>query len=489
MLTREYNYLRKSQRVDVPLLIQVGTKVYKSSDWSMTGVGILGYEEEIHKGDILEGKLILMSSGASIHVDVVLVCRNIRDDIVGFELQNITDRHKRILRHYLELSLEGKIDNIEDLMSDFSAPLIESPIQEAISITAEEQVSLLKKFRSRAFLALTAGFLLMGYIIFTVVYNLVFVYETVGVTSTNLLQIKSGVRGTVKKTHVHEGDIVHAGDILFDLDEGRLLEELQVNSKKLAQQNRLLDNLEGEQPFSTGQKSLLVQLLNEEYLNKSEEYQRAQELFKQKIISIKDYEFVETSFRRARINYFRELETAQNKRELIQEKKNFQELQKDILLAEKESLLQNLEAMRVRAPVPGVVYTVDHFAGEFVLASDTVITLATDQKPFVLFKIPSRQSGKAKLGMPVKVYSFELDTDYEGKISSIGYSAINPRATLLQEVSLDQTVIKVDMPDIARKIPLNSRVRIWVKKESASVDRISEFFMNVFGKEHAEAIR
>jgi len=487
MLTREFNYMRKSQRVDIPLLVQIGEHLYQTADWSMTGVGVIGFKEEIEPGTQLDGKLILPIVAASITINVKIICRNVREDKVGFEFADISNNHKRVLRHYIELSIEGKLDNIEDLFSDFTAPDIETPIKEALNITEEEQTSLLRKFRSRAFLTLFAGIVLLGYISFTLLYNFIFVHQAVGVASGDLVQIPASTNGTLKKNYVAVGDQVHVNDILFDINEEDLLSDLKKNKEQIEQQTKLLEKL--DESTAAKKASNLLELLKEEYEKKDREYKNAAELYAKNIISIKDYQFVENSLSSAKINYIRELESRERSQGLSEEKKSVLNLNLEALKTERTRLRKQLEELRIKSPINGVVFTVDHFSGEYLSSNDIVVTLATRQNPFILFKLPSIQSGKTRLGMKAKVYSYETGKSYEGIVSSIGYSAINPRSTLLQEVSLDQTVIKVDLIGNDIEIPLNSRVQVWVKKDILILTRLAEFLRNLTGKEDAETIR
>jgi len=474
MLTREFNYMRKAQRVDIPLLVRVAGKVYKTANWSMTGLGVMDYDGDISPGDTIEMKLVLPIVSASLHIDVQAVCRNIRGGITGFEFNELSSRHKRVLRHYIELSLEGKLDRIEDLLSDFTAPDIETPIKEALNITEEEQVSLLRKFRSRAFLTVFAGFLLMGYILFTLVYNMIFVYETVGVAAGNLVQITAGTSGFLKKHHVKVGDEVHAGAILFDLDDSKFSEELRKNDERLEQQKKLLEQL--SQSVGVSGSSKLLSLLRDDFARKEQDLQNAVRLYREQVISVKDYKYIENEYHRAQINFIREQELQSNDQRTLTERKETIEKKIDFLAGERQRLLKDLENVRIKSPITGVVFTISYFTGEFLTNTDVVVTLATNENPFILFKMPSKESGKAQLGMKARVYSFETGKTYEGTISSIGYSAINPRSTLLQEVSLEQTVIKVDLFGNDVDIPINSRVDVWVSKQVPSVQKLIDWF-------------
>ncbi|KAB2890928.1 MAG: HlyD family efflux transporter periplasmic adaptor subunit [Desulfobulbaceae bacterium] len=487
MLTREFNYMRKAQRVDIPLLVRVDGKTYTTADWSMTGLGIIDFHDAVTVGDSQKMMLVLPVVGASLHIETKAVCRNIRGNITGFEFIDLPARHKRVLRHYVELSLEGKLDSVEDLLSDFTAPDIDSPIKEALNISEEEQVSLLRKFRSRAFLSASAGFLLMGYIIFTLIYNTIFTYETIGVASGNLVQITAGATGVLKQHRVKVGDQIRENDILFDLEDTRLVETLEKNGEEIRQQTSLLEQTDAQQQQSVA--SELLRLLEEELARKEKEYRNASRLYADNVISIKDYQFIEGEFNRARINAVREREQQQTGRRNLEERKSLIQMKIDVLYDERKRLLKNLESVRIKSPISGVVFTISFFSGEYLNPNDVVVTLATAENPFILFKMPSKQSGKAQLGMKAKIHSFETGRTYEGTISSIGYSAINPRSTLLQEVSLDQTVIKVDLQGDNVDIPLNSRVNVWISKEIPYAGGVLDTLKGWFGGDDAETVR
>lgn len=487
MLTREFNYMRKSQRVDIPLLVRVAGKIYKASDWSMTGLGILDYPDDSQPGETVAMSLVLPIVGASLHVEVQAVRRSIRGKVTGFEFLDLPARHKRVLRHYVELSLEGKLDSIEDLLSDFTVPDIESPIKEALNITEEEQSSLLRKFKNRAFLTMFAGVLLLGYILITLLYNTVFVYETIGVAAGNLVQVTAGGNGFLKRHHVKVGDEVRLNDILFDLEDTRQVEELRKNDQQLAQEERLHEQLSGKE--QGGSPSRLLELLREDFQKRQREYESAARLYREKVISIKDFQFVENELARARINLVREEEQQVEAVRSFEEKRNLVAVRIDLLKSERQRLLQSLENLRVKAPINGAVFAIAYFSGEYLTPNDVVVTLATKENPFILFKMPSRESGKAQLGMAARVYSYETGQTHRGVISSIGYSAINPRTTLLQEVSLEQTIIKVDLVEGQADIPLNSRVNVWIRQDIRYFSWLVDLLGKLRGGLDAETLR
>lgn len=211
LVNREFNYPRKSHRVDIPLLVQVDGKVYKTSDWSMTGVGILDLDREREIGEKFSARLIMPLSDASMQLDVVFIYRNRRSNITGCEFDNLSNRNRRVLRHFIELAMEGRLDILEDLVADLTAPDIESPLETALALSEEEEMSLLAKFRSRASMALILGVLFTLFLSFTLWYNLVFLYKTVGVVSGDFLEVSSVRSGIVGAVLHHPGDLLCRG--------------------------------------------------------------------------------------------------------------------------------------------------------------------------------------------------------------------------------------------------------------------------------------
>ncbi len=473
LVNREFNYPRKSHRVDIPLLVQVDGKVYKTSDWSMTGVGILDLDREIKTGETISARLIMPLSDASMQLDVVLVCRNRRSNITGCEFDNLSNRNRRVLRHFIELAMEGRLDTLEDLAADLAAPDIESPLETALALSDEEEISLLAKFRSRASMALIFGVLFALFLSFTLWYNLVFLYKTVGVVSGDFLEVSSAQSGVIGNVIHRPGDLVHPGDILFELSSSDIQERLQVKKERLGQIQAELQIVP-----AAGGDSVLLAAMKDELGWKKDEYEHAAILYKDGIISIKDFEFVRNAWSRARINYYRQQwlsgeqgRTANRQRQALEKQK--EKLQQDIA-----SMKRQFEHLRVRSPIVARVYAVGYQPGEFVTGGDVVMVLAGDDNSSILFKMPSSQVAKITLGTPVRFFSYATGKRYIGHVGAIGYKAISPRASAMQEVSLDQTAVRVDLERAIPGLTVNSRVKVWVRKRldlPGFLDRVFPF--------------
>ncbi len=476
LVTREFNYPRKSHRVDIPLLIQVDGKVYKTSDWSMTGVAILDIDTTKEVGEKFSARLIMPLSDASMQLDVTLICRNQRSTITGCEFDNLSNRNRRVLRHFIELAMEGRLDTLEDLAADLTAPDIESPLETALALSDEEEISLLAKFRSRASMALIFGVLFALFLSFTLWYNLVFLYKTVGVVSGDFLEVSSTRAGVIGAVLRVPGDVVHPGDILFELSATSLMEKLHSVQEQLDQVDRELERL----PAAKGDSDFLAALKDE--LNwKAKEYKHAVTLYKDRVISIKDFEFVRNGWSHARINYYRQQWLVGEQGQATNRQRRDLEKQQETLQRKISSIKRQAEHLRVRSPVTGRVYAVGFQPGEFVTGGDVVMVLAGDKKPVILFKMPASQVAKITIGTPVRFFSYTTGKSYTGHVGAIGYKAISPRADAMQEVSLDQTAVRVDLTHPIPGLVVNSRVSVWVRKRFNSpgfLDRIFPFSLS-----------
>ncbi len=460
LLDRELNFPRKAHRVDIPLLVQIDGQVYQAADWSMTGVGIKGYPEQPEIGTRIKARLILPLADVALQMEVTLIVRNRRETITGCEFENLSNRNRRVLRHFVELALEGRTDIIEDLVADLSAPDIESPLETALALSEEEEISLLAKFRSRASFALILGVLFASFLVFTLWYNHVFLYKTVGVVQKDMIEVSSGESGLIGAILHRAGDRIGPGDILFEMSSSSLDEQIAAVRQNLAAVQQELATLPGPAESSRLTTALADELKRQENL-----YRNARELYNQGIISIKDFEFVQGNWSRARINYFRQVE-------IEQERAREQKIRQEALRAEIHARQQELallrarqERQRIRSPGEGTVYSVGRQPGEFVSAGEVVMVVARDTSPSVLFKMPSSQVARIGIGTPVHVYSYATDQTYRGRVASIGYKAVNPGAPESQEVSLDMTVIRVSLPPSTPSLVLNSRVKVWVRKQ------------------------
>ena len=140
MITHEPNYQRKAHRIDIPLFVLIDNETYEIKDWSTTGLQIKDKDNKlkttIKEDDEVFAKLILPTGNSSIILNLYITLRNAK--YLGFEITNIDDKNRRVLRHYATLAIEGNAHRLEDLAGSLNMTNVETPIKEPISLSEEE---------------------------------------------------------------------------------------------------------------------------------------------------------------------------------------------------------------------------------------------------------------------------------------------------------------------------------------------------------------
>ena len=66
----------------------------------------------------------------------------------GFDFHELSARNKRVLRHYIELSVDGKLGDVEDIVAVASSPITSSPIELPLNLSQPAPYGTLQQFRS-----------------------------------------------------------------------------------------------------------------------------------------------------------------------------------------------------------------------------------------------------------------------------------------------------------------------------------------------------
>lgn len=456
MAVIESNQMRRAHRIDIPLVVVVNGVAYKSKDWSMTGVGIDDLNIELKLDDIIDASIVLALKEAKIEIPVKLQFKVKRGSVSGFEFNQISEKNKRVLREFLELSIEGKLEHIDGLISIYNEPVINSPIKETVVLSDEEDSLLKKEFlkRSKLYIKLAIAFFIL--LIATVYYNTSYVYRSIGTVSGNFIKIAPNISGKIRKIDVKVGDKISKQDILFELDDKMILNKIDIIDAKLIN----LKNYGGGNTQTTKTNSQLLRLLKKELNRTYNSYKSAQELYREKIITINDLRKVEESYSRARIKYLQEKNRYSNQRTGMGSSSSIISLVTQFEL-KREELINTLNYLRVFSPFDGVVYAIKSHKGDYVNAKDEVIVLETDEVSFVVCKLKQDEALKIKKGMEVKIYASSTDETYSAHVETIGNLSLNTKSEITNEVSLKEVTLKVVFDDKNVRLPLNERVKVW----------------------------
>ena len=466
MLLKDHNYNRKAQRVDLPLLVQINEKVYKTNDWSVIGVSISELEGSYEKNAEIKSSLILPLQGANFVIPVTLIFKNLRNNVAGCTFKDLSEKNKRILKRFIELAIEGKLDSSEDLIATYSEPVIDSPIHEALSLGEQEASRIKSRFIKKSLAYLSAGIIIVWIIYYVVVYNFQYKIFTTGVVVGNTLKVTANSAGIIDKIYVNTYDELEKGYVLFDilttvekevpvaqpLDSKIyvLKEDLNVYS------NNMLSNYEIP----------LIKALEVRYKSRKEQYDNAMELYNKKLITKKDMNIINNNMITAKLELERNrmrssMESANLKARILQLNEKINELKSGRYLTEK---IEVEEIKRRMATVNGKVYMVGYKEREFVNPGDTVMILQTDEKPYVMMKLHIRDIFKIDINDPVIIFKKYGSKVYTGKIAQIGYSSVNSEAPVSQESSLNESIVKIEFDDDHVDFPINTRVEIRVER-------------------------
>ena len=477
MVTTEPNELRRAHRVPIQMWVEIAGTTYSTKDWSLTGFGALDFNGTMQLDDRVEVGCILPMREAAMRVTTVARYRGKRGEVSGFEFEDLSPQKRRILRHYIEMAIEGRLDNAEDLVSTASMPGINSPFEQALPLVDSENKAQ-REFTMKSIVMLAAGVALMLVIGGTIFYNRVFRLEAVGLISGTVEQVTANSEGVLGPVAFQEGVFLDKGTKLFQIEDAQLKAELDTIDSQIKQYKEQADlakkvadtpdpALAAAPPIPDGN---LMGSLRETYDEALLEMENARELFEQRIITNKDFSIAKNNYLRARISLLREEAQGTQPAPVAprfntQEFKQLRDLDLQIgqLEARKKGLQERLGKNEVLAPVRGKILNIAHSSGEYVRRNDVILLMEKDATPVVLLRVLNEQALKLRAGMPATVTIPASGQTYQAKVSAIGYSSVNADATSTMEVSLKETVVRLDLADKEVRAPLNSRVRVYIR--------------------------
>lgn len=461
IITSELNYKRSAHRIDLPMMVEIDGVIYKTNDWSMGGVGLLDFTREISPDTVLDARCILPMKDSTLSINVKLIYRDTHNKISGFSFQELGTKNRRVLRHYVELAVDGKLDNLEDLVSIVTAPSVSTPIEDALNLSDLESESLARQFKTRSYLAIAAGVLFLVVILATLFYNTVYRIQATGLVSGNLEKITANASGIISKMLVKEETFIPAGTPLFQVENPDLKKNLKIVRAKRTQREEQIKTLRKELTLQTNY--ALLRSLKAQLQQRQEEFSNARELFKKRIISFKDLKYLENQLQQARTSYEREQKVGDALKQEQRQRIDLLQLEINELVEQEKALLQSGASLTIRSPMDGKIFHIENQAGSFVHPKDPVILLERNVKPYVLIKLRNEDALKVRLGLPVEVYIPWNSQKYIGEITAIGYTSINSGSTATQEASLNETLLKIEFRQAALRLPANSRVKVWIK--------------------------
>jgi HlyD family secretion protein len=249
------------------------------------------------------------------------------------------------------------------------------------------------------------------------------------------------VTGRVKEMKLEEGDVVHAGDLIAQLDDAPYQDQVHLAEAQVAQsQASYTKMVNGYRPEEIEQARAQLAQAKANYQNALRYFERQDALQQSHVISKSDYDnalasrdslkaMVDTA--QANLN----LELAGNRKEDIDSAK----AQLDNGKANLASAQQNLTDCQLFAPVDGVIITRAVEPGTIVSTSSIIYSICQNEPVWVRTYVDERDLGRIYPGMKALVYN---DTDpnhpYVGQIGFISPVAeFTPKNVETRELRTD----------------------------------------------------
>jgi multidrug resistance efflux pump len=445
----ESNQMRRSHRIDIPIQIIIESKIYSCKNWSLTGVGVENLDIEYEIDQVSDASLLLRFKEARLEIPVTLKYKNNIDGVSGFEFINLSESNRRVLREYLELSIEGKLENAAGIIGIYNEPILDTPLKESVALSDTEVGALEKAFKKRSRLYITLGLSLLAIIIVTIFYNIQYVYRSIGIVSGNFVKISPNTTGKISAIYVKVGDTVEPNTLLFELDEQLIVDKIEILDKKLL-------SLKDKNQTKTANSSLINILYNEK-INAQKRFNKIKALYKNRLISLSELNKEKVLYQRANIRYMQEKEKLNSTHQSVLALRTNIELQR-------AELINNLNYLRVFAYTHGIVYAIKSNIGSHVGSSDEIVVIQTNTQPYIVCKVLKSETINIRKGMHAEVYIPSLDKTFSAHVETLGNLSINTESMISNEVSLNEVTVKLRLDENVTDLNLNERVKVWFYK-------------------------
>src|SRR5580700_3980097 len=238
--------------------------------------------------------------------------------------------------------------------------------------------------------------------------------------------LSAQVEGRVSEVLADVGDTVKEGQPLILIDPQELQFEVDRQRGLVTQVRAQLGIAPNDPPPPDPQKLASVQRAAADLFDAERKYGRAQEMFKDKLISQQQLEEAASRFQSTQASYTVALQEVDRLKALLVSSEASENL------AEKK-----LRDATIRAPFPGSIKTRDVHPGEYLRVQSPVMVLVRTDTLRALLAVPERWAGSVKDGATVdlQVAAFPGET-FHGRVSRINPAVAQDSRTFEAEALL-----------------------------------------------------
>lgn len=238
--------------------------------------------------------------------------------------------------------------------------------------------------------------------------------------------LSAQVEGRVAQVLADVGDTVRQGQPLILLDPQELQYEVDRQRGLVTQVRAQLGIGPGEPPPLDPKKLASVQRAEADLFDADHKYSRAQQMYRDKLISQQQLDEAASRYQSTRATYNVALQEVDRLKALLVSSEASEKL------AEKK-----LGDAAIRAPFPGSIKTRDVHPGEYIRVQGPVMVLVRTDRLRARLAVPERWAGWVKDGATVDIHveAFPGET-FQGKISRINPSVAQDSRTFEAEAQL-----------------------------------------------------
>ncbi len=285
------------------------------------------------------------------------------------------------------------------------------------------------------------------------------------------------IPGRIESRLVSEGERIKSGQVIAKLDSTDLGQEVAIRKADENAAAAVLAELEaGFRPEEISQAEAVLDLAKADAKRLESDFNRQKELFKNTVISAREFEATETAMLAANAR----VREAQARLTLLRKGPRIEQI--DAARARHEQAKQARKLAEIRmgytvltAPASGLVLS-DHVeAGEYVIPGTPVVTVGDIEHAWLRGYINETDLGRVKIGQPVRITADTWPGKvYDGKVSFISDEAeFTPKnvQTTKERTKLVYR-IKVDIPNPSMELkpgmPADAEILLGVQQKKDS---------------------
>lgn len=530
---------RMHYRLTVPITIEIGGTVYKSSDWSMGGFRIENIDREMHADDIFDAVISVNFQGYAI--SFVQKSQVVRYDgerkMLAAQFLDMDERTKDILTFFSQGLVSGEMGTVGEAIRRIDTPVTPVELSKAPKgekIPARRQI----KRTIIATIYMTLGLAIAVYIGITLYSTFFRIQVDAGVIAAHVEPLISPQDGILEKILVPDDGRVSKGQPIIMLYNARQMEAVRMAEVAVQAAKHRYDNLKNRLESENISLGIYRQVGNsrlkaardkvskyrEEVALARAELERKQQLLDQGVLSRSEVEREQqrvTSIERNLLEARAELQMAKDSYAALKEglffsgnqvegetlglKAQLEAAANDVDIEQQrlEVAREQLKKYVLKSPFDGTVVKVFKTVGNTVETGEQLAIIEQHKDRFVTAYLTQDEVEKIKLGDEAMVFVPALDLRVSGKVVLIDRTSgfvSEMESRFKWRSSRDRSALAIvefnqpDMPGLSKDIPTGLPAVVNFRRVATSelLARVLGYFGYKGGEmepEEAETIR